>query len=200
MKDYRTRRAEKCREAFDGFLPDFSKCRNPDEAETILRMARDGYLSAEIAEALGKTPKAVQKFFRRYNFPNLQNIENLRMHEQPMWNGGIKMMKGYQYKRTPGHPNGTKHGCYVAVHRLVMEEKLGRYLLRTEVVDHIDGDILNNSPDNLRVFASNAEHLAATLKGRCPNWSVEGRKRLDEVRQHRRQKALSRKSGPSRAV
>lgn len=186
MKDYRTRRAEKCREAFADFVPDFSRCRNQQEAQTILEMARDGCISEEIAAAIGKTPKAVQKFFRRYDFPKLHNIEPRRMQEQPMWNGGTKLMNGYTYKRTPGHPNGTKHGCYVAVHRLVMEEKLGRYLLPTEVVDHIDGDIQNNSPDNLRVFASNAEHLAHTLKGRCPEWSDEGKARLDHARRQPR--------------
>jgi hypothetical protein len=44
-----------------------------------------------------------------------------------------------------------------------------------EVVDHIDGDVRNNEPSNLRVFSSNAEHLRATLKGKVPNWTSEGR-------------------------
>lgn len=180
MMSYRNRRAEKCCAAFAGFEPDFSRCRYPDLAQKILDLTRNGYTSAEIAEATGKTPKAIQKFFRRYNFPNLHNIEVLRMHEQPMWNGGEKLMKGYVYRRSPDHPNGTKHGNYVAVHRLVMEEKLGRYLLPTEVVDHIDGDIRNNHPDNLRLFASNAEHLRATLTGRKHNMTPEGKRRLSE--------------------
>ena len=44
-----------------------------------------------------------------------------------------------------------------------------------EVVDHIDGDMRNNDPSNLRVFASNADHLRATLTGKIPNWTPEGR-------------------------
>lgn len=44
-------------------------------------------------------------------------------------------------------------------HRLVMEEKIGRNLKPGEVVHHIDGDIRNNSPDNLMLFQSQAEHL-----------------------------------------
>lgn len=186
MKNYRDRRTDACNLAFQGFEPDFLRCRDKEEAFLILDMAKNGFLSEEIGECIGKTPKAVQKFFRRYNFPCLHNIENLRMEEQPMWNGGTKLMKGYLYKRVPNHPNGTKHGNYVAVHRLVVEDKIGRYLLMTEVVDHIDGDITNNHPDNLRVFASNAEHLRETLAGRCPDWSEGGKKALDYSRRQPR--------------
>jgi hypothetical protein len=44
------------------------------------------------------------------------------------------------------------------VHRTVMEEALGRKLLSTEVVHHIDYNRQNNSPDNLMVV-SPGEHL-----------------------------------------
>jgi len=45
------------------------------------------------------------------------------------------------------------------VHRMVMEEKLGRALLPGEVVHHIDNNARNNHPDNLMVFKSQKEHL-----------------------------------------
>lgn len=47
-------------------------------------------------------------------------------------------------------------GMYV--HRVVAEEKLGRKLLRTEIVHHIDGNKQNNHPDNLMIFTSHSEH------------------------------------------
>jgi hypothetical protein len=55
-----------------------------------------------------------------------------------------------------------------------MEEKLGRYLLRSEVVHHIDGNPQNNHPDNLMVFQTNALHLKDELTGKVPNWTPEG--------------------------
>lgn len=52
-----------------------------------------------------------------------------------------------------------KTGKIEYVHRMVAEGKLGRPLKKGEVVHHIDGDITNNHPDNLRVFASAKEHI-----------------------------------------
>lgn len=49
-------------------------------------------------------------------------------------------------------------------HRVVAEQKIGRALLPGEVVHHIDGDHLNNHPDNLEIIASQAAHAA--LHGR----------------------------------
>lgn len=45
-----------------------------------------------------------------------------------------------------------------AAHRVVAEQMLGRKLLPGEVVHHLDGNKQNNDPENLYVFASQAEH------------------------------------------
>lgn len=191
---HRDRHAKACANLFAGFEPDVSTARDPALVLTVRDLAAQGLFSHEIAKHVGKTPKAIQKIFRRYQFPRLHNLEPPRREERPGWGGGVKIVKGYAYARTPGHPHASKHGDYVAVHRLVLEEKLGRYLKPGEVVDHVDGDRLNNDPANLRLFASNAEHLAETLKGRCPQWSVEGKQRIRDAVTRRHRLARERKA------
>ena len=95
------------------------------------------------------------------------------------WKGGRIVDKdGYVLQWTPGHPNARKHTHYVFEHRLVMEEKLGRYLGPGEVVHHRNRDRQDNDPKNLSLFASNAAHLRHELTGHVPNWTPEGLERL----------------------
>jgi HNH endonuclease len=195
--DYREQRAEACKLLFAGFHPECSNSHNPELILKIRDMAAAGMFSAEIAEALGTTAKAVQKAYRRYNFPVLKNFCERKREQRNDWKGGVKIVKGYSYSRTPGHPLASKYGNYVAVHRLVMEQTLGRLLLKTEVVDHIDGNTQNNSPENLRVFQSNAEHLRVTLVGKCPNWSEDGKRRIAAGRKLSRQMQQDQSTQPS---
>jgi hypothetical protein len=44
------------------------------------------------------------------------------------------------------------------VHRWVMEKKIGRKLRQGEIVHHINRNKLDNSPENLEVFANQEEH------------------------------------------
>jgi hypothetical protein len=69
------------------------------------------------------------------------------------WKGGIAESRGYRYVRQPGN----RVSPYVAQHRAVAATVLGRPLLATEVVHHVDGDESNNDPSNLEVL-SRGEH------------------------------------------
>jgi len=94
----------------------------------------------------------------------------------PAWNGAApRYRKGYRYLAVPGSFDKNGRTCYRPEHHLVMEQKLGRPLLKIEVVHHLDGDILNNSPENLFLYSTNGAHLADTLAGKCPKWSEAGR-------------------------
>ena len=65
---------------------------------------------------------------------------------------------GYILQYAPTHPHCHQSGC-IFQHRLVMERKLGRFLKREERVHHIDEDVSNNHPDNLRLYATQADHI-----------------------------------------
>ena len=70
------------------------------------------------------------------------------------WKGGrIVEGGGYVLVKSREHPNANNNG-YVLEHRLVMEKKLGRYLLPHENVHHKDGVRDNNSPDNLELWVT----------------------------------------------
>ena len=80
------------------------------------------------------------------------------------WKGGIRISKHRTGRKIriilcPKHPSADSNG-YVSEHRLVMEKLLRRNLLKEEVIHHIDGNPLNNDPDNLMLFPNNQVHLA----------------------------------------
>jgi hypothetical protein len=66
--------------------------------------------------------------------------------------------KGYKRILLKGHPRTDGKG-YVREHILVMEKKLGRFIKTHEVVHHLDGNKLNNNPDNLSLLTSQSEHM-----------------------------------------
>jgi hypothetical protein len=78
----------------------------------------------------------------------------------PRWNGGKTTASNglYVVVCQPHHPRADSHG-YVREHHLVMEKYLGRFLLPTEEVHHINGDKRDNKIENLQLVFSRSVHL-----------------------------------------
>ena len=77
------------------------------------------------------------------------------------------MVKGYLHTYCPQHPFAGKSKM-VAVHRLLMESKLARYLKDKEQVHHINRNKLDNQISNLKVLSIN-EHRRLHATEDSPN-------------------------------
>ena len=79
------------------------------------------------------------------------------------WQGGRRIMDGYVWIRNPSHINSNGSG-YVAEHRMVMSDCLGRKLEKYEQVHHKNRIKTDNRLENLTLVTIN------THKGRvcCP--------------------------------
>lgn len=136
---------------------------------------RQGKTSGEIATALGISVSQAGRMRRQYQLP--AHRQNQKGAANRAWKGGRRNDKsGYVLVYCPLHPYARKG--MVREHRLIAEGILGRFLDPCEVVDHIDGNKGNNDPRNLRVYETNALHLADTLKGRRPRWTDAGKERI----------------------
>ena len=82
-----------------------------------------------------------------------------------MWSIIKTVKKGdYDYALVPNHPKATKNG-YVLLHRVIMENAIGRLLTDDEEVHHIDKNGHNNDITNLQLLSSH-EHRNLHAKDR----------------------------------
>ena len=127
----------------------------------ICRMYNDGRSCAEIAKVYGMSSVQIQRILKE----NGVKVDMYRMKK-----GGLHISKGgyirFDYSKGNGFHAGRK------VHTLIAEMVLGRMLCKDEVVHHIDGDKLNNHPNNLAVI-SKGEHTILHLE-------KDNRKKLSE--------------------
>ena len=81
------------------------------------------------------------------------HYKRVRLYGDPFANPkGIKgTRRKYSYIPAMGHPNADTKG-YIAEHRLIMSEHLGRPLLPKENVHHKNGDRMDNRLENLELW------------------------------------------------
>jgi hypothetical protein len=66
-------------------------------------------------------------------------------------NGDGTVSHGYRYITKVGHPNA-KYNGRILEHRYVMSKKINRPLKKNENVHHINGNTLDNRPENLELW------------------------------------------------
>ena len=98
--------------------------------------------------------------------------DNLGKNNCHWRNGEFKDGYGYMFKYSPNHPRNISK--YVRRSHLVMEKILGRYLNPEEIVHHINGIKDDDSPENLKLFATTNEHSRFHSKLRFPKGSIFG--------------------------
>lgn len=160
---------------------------DPAKIRRVVELS-DGRLSCSlIAEMVGLRREHVGKIQRKLGLPRLPEGARPGAGNHQFVSGRRIDLDGYVLVTVENdHPYARqrtgRETKLMSEHRRVMEQTLGRYLLPSEVVDHIDGLTLHNAPENLRLFQSNSHHLAQTIVNQPKRISPAGRQKLQAPR------------------
>ena len=144
------------------------------ESDAVTKLYAQGYSQAAIAQQTGRSQAFVSRMLR------LSGVETRGLPsgpEHPNWNGG-EYVTGEGYVRVKALADDSlavamqDRTGYVLKHRLTMARHLGRALLPSETVHHIDGNSLNNAIENLQLRQGRHGKHAAHKCGDCGSTNV----------------------------
>ena len=136
---------------------------NREQDKKIKRRYLDGETAEQIALSYSTYKQSVLNSLKRTKTPRRQSWLRANGAKNANWRGGVRWIKGYKHLLMPNHHLARADG-YVAEHRLLAEQLIGRQLLSNEVVNHKDRDTTNNQIGNLEVFDNNGEHIAMHVR------------------------------------
>ena len=148
--------------------------KHTEETKEKIRQAHIGFKFSDETKqrfseiAKSRIGKKNPMFGKKHSEKTKKILSQQKLGEKSrFWNGGKHIDgDGYIMIYKPEHPNANAHK-YVYLHRLIMEEFLGRYLTRKEIIHHINGIVTDNRIENLMLLENKAKHIIIhnNLKG-----------------------------------
>lgn len=151
-------------------------CRHSQEEKDNLRIKSSGKRHTQEAK------EKIRQYHlgRKHSKETLEKLSAAKTGKKGIksnaYKNGRHLGNGYVLVLVGDHPRKSKNG-YVYEHHLVMEKSIGRFLKDGEVVHHKDGNKMNNSIENLKLFPSQSEHMAYHVE-QDKDWGVNKKYKL----------------------
>jgi len=124
--------------------------------EIIKKYIIEGKHESDIIKLTGLKQGTVHWIVKKY-FPDYKR-KDISGDNNPKWRGGIIYDRGRKLIYSPDHPLPDALKMYCYEYRLIMEEHIGRYLNKKEIVHHINRDHTDNRIENLQIV-NRVEHM-----------------------------------------